>query len=154
MHYGNFGKYRKVSYYFLPFLSSHKHAGIWQQRRVTFRTKIFNYPQWKSPIKFWIMFYKSIISHLYSLGVIIPWVFRLKIIQSVFRQHVVVVIQLLIHVRLFLWTPWTIAHQAPLSTGLFQARILEWVAISFFTGSSRTRDRTQVSCIAGRLYTF
>ena len=28
-------------------------------------------------------------------------------------------------------TPWTIAHQAPLSMGILQARILEWVAISF-----------------------
>ena len=27
-------------------------------------------------------------------------------------------------------TPWTVAHQAPLSMGI-QARILEWVAISF-----------------------
>ena len=26
-------------------------------------------------------------------------------------------------------TPWTVAHQAPLSMGIFQARILEWVAI-------------------------
>ena len=30
-----------------------------------------------------------------------------------------------------------------------QARILEWVAISFSRGSSQPRDRTQVSCIAG-----
>jgi len=28
-------------------------------------------------------------------------------------------------------TPWTAAHQAPLSTGFSKARILEWVAISF-----------------------
>ena len=33
-------------------------------------------------------------------------------------------------VRLFL-TPWTVACQAPLSMGILQARILEWVAISF-----------------------
>ena len=32
--------------------------------------------------------------------------------------------------------PWTVAHQAPLSMGFFQARILEWVAISFSMGSS------------------
>ena len=36
--------------------------------------------------------------------------------------------------------------------GIFQARILEWVAISFSRGSSRLRDRTQVSCIAGRRF--
>ena len=34
--------------------------------------------------------------------------------------------------------------------GIFQARVLEWVAISFFRGSSRFRDRIQVSHIAGR----
>ena len=27
-------------------------------------------------------------------------------------------------------TPWTVARQAPLSMGILQARILEWVAIS------------------------
>ena len=30
---------------------------------------------------------------------------------------------------------------------IFQARILEWVAISFFRGSSQTRGGTRVSCI-------
>ena len=34
--------------------------------------------------------------------------------------------------------------------GILQARILEWVAISFSRGSFRPRDQTQVSCIAGR----
>ena len=34
--------------------------------------------------------------------------------------------------------------------GILQARILEWVAISFSRGSSQPRDRTQVSRIAGR----
>ena len=37
--------------------------------------------------------------------------------------------------------------------GLLQARILEWVASSFSRGSSRPRDQTQVSYIAGRLFT-
>ena len=34
---------------------------------------------------------------------------------------------------------------------IFQARTLQWVAIYFSKGSSRSRDRTQVSHIAGRL---
>ena len=34
--------------------------------------------------------------------------------------------------------------------GIFQARILEWVAIFFSRGSSQRRDRTQVSLIVGR----
>ena len=33
--------------------------------------------------------------------------------------------------------------------GIFQARILEWVAISFLRGSFQPRDRTLVSCLAG-----
>ena len=40
--------------------------------------------------------------------------------------------------------------------GIFQARILEWIAFSFCRGSSWLRDRTHVSCIsctAGRFFT-
>ena len=37
--------------------------------------------------------------------------------------------------------------------GILQARILKWVAISFSRGSSWPRNWTQVSCIAGRLFT-
>ena len=37
--------------------------------------------------------------------------------------------------------------------GIFLARILEWVAISFSRGSSQPRDWTQVSCIADRCFT-
>ena len=36
--------------------------------------------------------------------------------------------------------------------GILQARVLEWVAISFSRGSSRPRDRTRVSCIPGRCF--
>ena len=38
--------------------------------------------------------------------------------------------------------------------GIFQASILEWVAISFSRGSSRPRDRTWVSHTAGRCFTL
>ena len=37
--------------------------------------------------------------------------------------------------------------------GIFQARVLEWVAISFSRGSFQSRDRIWVSCIAGRRFT-
>ena len=37
--------------------------------------------------------------------------------------------------------------------GVLQARILEWVAMPFSRGSSWLRDRTRVSCIAGRFFT-
>ena len=38
--------------------------------------------------------------------------------------------------------------------GILQASILEWVAISFFRGSSQPTDWTGVSCIAGRFFTI
>ena len=38
--------------------------------------------------------------------------------------------------------------------GIFQARVMEWVAISFCRGSSQLRDQTWVSCIAGRHFTI
>ena len=38
--------------------------------------------------------------------------------------------------------------------GIFQARILEWIAISYSRGSPQLKDRTQLSCIAGRFFTI
>ena len=46
-----------------------------------------------------------------------------------------------------------IVCQAPLSMGILQARILEWVAMPFSRESSQPRNRTQVSHIAGRFIT-
>ena len=40
------------------------------------------------------------------------------------------------HVRLPA-TPWTVAYQAPLPMGFFQARVLEWGAIAFSENSVR-----------------
>ena len=37
--------------------------------------------------------------------------------------------------------------------GIFQARVLEWIAISFSRGSSWPRNQTRVSHIAGRCFT-
>ena len=62
-----------------------------------------------------------------------------------------VIVQSPSHVWLFT-TPWTVARQAPLSMGILQARILEWVAMPFSTGSSWSMDQTGVSCIADGLF--
>jgi len=61
-------------------------------------------------------------------------------------------IKVLGHVWLF-ETPWTVAHQGPSVHGIFQARILEWIAISFSRGSSRPKDQTCFSCIADKFFT-
>ena len=50
---------------------------------------------------------------------------------------------------LTLCDPMDKAPQASVTIGFSQARILEWVAISFFRGSSRPRDQTHISCITG-----
>ena len=50
-------------------------------------------------------------------------------------------------------TPWTVACQAPLSMGILQARILEWVAMPSSRGSSQPRDRTTSPALAGGFFT-
>ena len=51
-------------------------------------------------------------------------------------------------------TAGTIAHQAPSVQRISQARVLEWVAISFSRRSSQPRDRTHISCIVGGFFTI
>ena len=51
-------------------------------------------------------------------------------------------------------TPWTVAYQAPLSMGILQATILEWLALPSSRGSSQVRDQTQVFRIAGEFFTI
>ena len=68
-----------------------------------------------------------------------------------------------IHCYLVIWsrnsasdsfvTPWIVACLAPPSMGFFQARIVEWVAISFFRASSGPMDRTHITCIASGFFT-
>jgi len=48
-------------------------------------------------------------------------------------------------------TQWTLPGSSV--HGILQARILEWVAIPFSRDSFLPRDRTHVSCIAGRFFT-
>ena len=43
-------------------------------------------------------------------------------------------------------TLWTVDCQTPLSMGIFQARILEGVAMPSSRGSCQLRDRTRISC--------
>ena len=51
-------------------------------------------------------------------------------------------------------TPWTVCSPPGSSVhGIFQARILEWIAIPFSSVSSQPRNHTGVSCIAGRFFT-
>ena len=51
-----------------------------------------------------------------------------------------------------LWDPMDCSLPGSSLHGILQARVLEWVAISFSRGSSQPRDRTQVSRIPGRCF--
>ena len=54
---------------------------------------------------------------------------------------------------LTLWDPMDCSLPGASIHGIFQERVMEWVAISFSRVSSRPRDWTQVSNIAGRRFT-
>ena len=47
--------------------------------------------------------------------------------------------------------PWTVAHQAPLSQRISQARIMEWVTISFSGEASQHSDGTRLPCISRQI---
>ena len=44
-------------------------------------------------------------------------------------------------------TLWIVAHQAPLSLGILQARIVEWIAMTSSRGSTQTRDQPRSSTL-------
>ena len=50
--------------------------------------------------------------------------------------------------------PMDCSPQAPLSMGILQARILEWVAMLSSRESPQPMDRTQASYITGRFFTI
>ena len=83
-----------------------------------------------------------------------PLVFLLPLIHLRLQKpenKTKVKVKSLSRVRLFR-TPWTVAYQVSSLHGTLQARVLEWIAISFSRGSSPPRDQTWVSCIPGRRF--
>ena len=53
-----------------------------------------------------------------------------------------------------LWDPMDCSLSGSSVHGIFQARVLERIAISFSRGSSRPRDQIWVFCLAGRFFTI
>ena len=47
-----------------------------------------------------------------------------------------------------LWDPMNCSPPGSSVHGVFQARVLEWVAISYSRGSSWSKDQTRVSCVS------
>ena len=87
------------------------------------------------------------LSHLYKLPV-------LSGTMTIHTDVCVIVCcaELLSCAQLFV-TPWTVAHQAPLSMEILQARILERLPCPSPGNVPQPRDQTQVSPIAGRFFT-
>ena len=56
-------------------------------------------------------------------------------------------------VKVAQWCPTLCDPRDSTVHGILQARILEWVAFLFSRGSSRPRDPTQISSLAGKFYT-
>ena len=82
----------------------------------------------------------------YRILILFCW--RIEIFISCF-----VAVQLLSHVRLSA-TLWTVAHQVGSSVhGIFQARILEWAAISFSRRSLDPGIKLMSPALAGRFFT-
>ena len=67
-------------------------------------------------------------------------------------SHYFVVVYSLSCVRLFC-DPMDCSPPESFVHGIFQARILEWVVISFSRGSSWPRDQICIFCITGRFFT-
>ena len=65
-------------------------------------------------------------------------------------QEYVMVLHCLLNCAQLFATPWTVAHQAPLSMGILQARILEWVAISCTTSLKNNAATMLCASLDGR----
>ena len=103
----------------------------------------------------WQMYYNRAVTRTAALGslyVYCPWArnsFYSKTIKYAHCKGKVLVAQLCPT----LCDPMTCNPPGSSVHGVFQVRILEWVAVPFSRWSSRPRDQTWVSCIAGRFFT-
>ena len=74
-----------------------------------------------------------------------------KTIQERLAVGVVVVVVLSLS-RIQLLQPVDCSPPGSSVHGILQARIVDWVAISFSRGSTPPSDQTHISCIAGRFF--
>ena len=99
---------------------------------------------WEMNSKLWALLYE--LSHLCE-----PWSLALSSAGATGWWHHTVCV-LVTQACQTLCDPMDCTQPGSSVHGLLQARILEWVAISFSRGSSQPRDGTGVSCIAGRSF--
>ena len=96
-----------------------------------------------------ICFYKFSIDLLHHRYVFHLYLWNLKNVLVIgwTKEILCFVCVCVLHYSRLSVTLWTVAHQAPLSMGFFQARTLDWVAISSSRGSSQPRYWTHISWI-------
>ena len=97
------------------------------------------------------------------------WFFFFFWFPSAYKSYVYIILWFTVKITLYYFLktanlPWSeakVVHLCPTLCdlmdytvhGIFQARILEWVAFPFFRGSSQARDLTQVSRTADGFFT-
>ena len=119
-------------------------AGIWQRKRSIILNTSLKCWVWSFQLKKTQMF---VLSNLFSWSR--HWLFHKEMWVIFFTPGYVW--KSLNHVNSL--QPYGLWPTRLLCPWIFQARILEWFAISFSRGSSWPRDQTHVSCIAGRFFT-
>ena len=82
-----------------------------------------------------------------------PFSSHLSLLPPCFMCVCVCVCESVSRVRLFM-TPWTVAHQAPLSMEFSRQEYWSGLPFPSSRGSSQPRDWTRVSCIVGRFLTI
>ena len=136
LHIGDWRKFEKLkqavsqisqlvgtSVCFPCWVTASKLRSLWKSGRKRPRRKNWFGEMWRLSFIIWVCF-KSMVFHFDGLG---KWAW-LVVLCCVVLSHSVVSNSV---------TLWTIACQAPLSRGILQARILEWVAMPFSKGSSQ-----------------
>ena len=98
----------------------------------------------------WASLVAQMVKNLSAMQETLHWTFTSLHLTGVYCTVLCLVAQLCST----LCNPMDCSLQGSSVHGLFQARVLEWVAISFSRGSSQARDRTQITHIAGRHFTI
>ena len=100
-----------------------------------------------------IAFVPSKISCLYISLFLVSVLFCWSLFLSLGKYYAVLIVVLLTKSCLTLCDPRDCTLPGSSVHGILQARVLEWVTISFSRGPSQPRDRTHVPLLAGGFFT-
>ena len=144
---------------------THLCMGLWAcafQWRGNTGCYLFMYHSWCYKISWWLfplaytLFLKNLVLHWESLSSSCS-AFRVRLCLCLNDELKVIPVKSEVKVSQSCPTLCDLMdYSLPASSvsGILQTSILEWVIVLFSRGSSQPRDWTQVSCIAGRLFTI